>query len=111
MRNNPGAPPARYGTVEVEAKEDHATNSRTLGRNLPESWRKALVWAHLLALNGISIGGPQLGRPRGWRGPPRRLAAGQGLAGAHHARRFAAAPPRPAAPQALPLSMPKTPTT
>ena len=47
-------PPRRYGGVEAVESDDAA--SWAFGRRLSVPARKGLLWAHMLAVNGTSIG-------------------------------------------------------
>ena len=52
---HPNPQHTRYGTVEIAPRED--LKSWALGRRLSLPARRMLLWAHLLALNGVCIGG------------------------------------------------------
>lgn len=47
----------RYGTVELTSVKAEVPAGWAWGRRLSINGRRWLVWAHMAALNGISIGG------------------------------------------------------
>ena len=51
----------RYGTVELTGVKAEAPGGWAWGRRLSINARRWLVWGHMAAINGVSIGGARLG--------------------------------------------------